>query len=136
MNNVTTCFTLIDISATGVTKGTGEARDQQRNWESVVQLLGLRAQPFFNQAPIRWDNESLENFDFGDFYEGNHTVWAFQFSGDREDSYLLEELDEDFEQIPIILGLEETARFMLPLFHTKGLLKNIYFIQHPGINII
>jgi hypothetical protein len=136
MNNVTTCFTLIDVTATGVTKGLGEARDQQRNWESVVQLLGLRAQPFVNRTPVRWDDESLKYFEFGNFYEGHHTVWAFQFSGDREDSYLIEELDKDFDQIPIVLGLDETARFMLPLFHTQGFLKNIHFIQRPGINIV
>lgn len=135
MSKVITCLTLIDISATGVTKGNSEARDQQRNWESVVQLLGLRAQPHILKRPAKWENESLKYFEFGEFYEGHHTVWAFQFTGDREDAYIFEQLNEDFDQIPITLGLDETARFMLPLFHTQGLLKNIYFISYPGINI-
>ena len=39
-------------------------------------------------------------------------------------------LQRDFEQIPIISGLNKTARFMLPIFYPHGAIKNIYFKQH------
>jgi hypothetical protein len=47
----------------------------------------------------------------------------------------VDQLEQDFEQTPIVLGLEETARFMLPIFHSYGTLKNIYFIQKESLNI-
>ena len=41
-----TGLTLVDITATGVTRNGEElARNQQRNWETVVQTMGLGAQP-------------------------------------------------------------------------------------------
>jgi hypothetical protein len=36
---------------------------------------------------------------------------------------------QDIEQVPIITGLEETARFMLPIFYPYGTIKNIYIKQ-------
>lgn len=135
MTQIVTALTLIDITHTGVTKGHGESRDQQRNWETVLQVLGLKTQPVIVNEPICWTNESMDYFEFGEFYEGSHTVWAFQFASEREDIYTHEVLEQDFDQVPVILGLEETARFMLPIFHTTGLLKNIYFVYKPGLNI-
>jgi hypothetical protein len=32
----------------------------------------------------------------------------------------------DFEQVPVVTGLTETARFMLPIFYPYGAIKNIY----------
>ncbi len=135
MSPLITCMTLIDITETGVIKGSGHARDQQRNWETVLQLLGLKTQPLIVQPPVCFINENLEFFEFGDFYSGSHSVWAFQFRGERDDFYFIDQLEQDFEQTPIILGLEETARFMLPIFHSYGTLKNIYFIQKESLNI-
>jgi hypothetical protein len=36
---------------------------------------------------------------------------------------------QDIEQVPIVTGLEETARFMLPIFYPYGTIKNIYIKQ-------
>jgi len=135
MSPLITCMTLIDITETGVIKGAGQGRDQQRNWETVLQLLGLKTQPLIITSPVCFINENLEYFEFGEFYQGSHSVWAFQFRGERDDFYAVDQLEEDFEQTPIVLGLEETARFMLPIFHSYGTLKNIYFIQKESLNI-
>jgi hypothetical protein len=129
MEPVITAFTLIDITATGTVRGESLQRDQQRNWETVLQVLGLKTQPIIIHYPTVWLNEELKYFEFGDFYEGTHSVWAWQFRGERDDFYNLDILEQDFDQVPIILGLEETARFMLPVFFTQGHLKNIYFKQ-------
>ena len=136
MSPLITCITLIDITETGVTKGESQQRDQQRNWETVLQLLGLKTQPLIIKHPVCWLNEDLKFLNFGEFYEGVHTVWAFQFKGERDDFYTLDQLEEDFDAVPITLGLDETARFMLPVFHTRGTLKNIYFIQSDSLNNI
>ena len=129
-------MTLIDITETGITKGSGEYRDQQRNWETILQLLGLKTQPLIVQGPVCFENENLDFFEFGEFYQGVHHVWAFQFRGERDDFYTIDQLEEDFEQVPVVTGLAETARFMLPIFHSYGTLKNIYFIQKESLNII
>jgi hypothetical protein len=55
-------MTLVDLTETGVTKGSGELRDQQRNWETVLQLLGLKTQPLIVQSPVCFKNENLEFF--------------------------------------------------------------------------
>lgn len=127
MGPVITAFTLVDVTATDVTKGESLARDQHRNWETVMQVLGLKTQPVIIHYPAYWLNEELQYFQFGDFYEGSHTVWAWQFRGERNDFYSIEMLEEDFDQVPVILGLQETAKFMLPVFFSRGHLKNIYF---------
>jgi len=135
MSPLITCMTLIDITETQVIKGSDHYRDQQRNWETVLQLLGLKTQPLIIKSPVCFIKENLEHFEFGEFYQGSHSVWAFQFRGERDDFYAVDQLEQDFEQTPIILGLEETARFMLPIFHSYGTLKNIYFIQKESLNI-
>lgn len=132
------CFTLIDITATGITRGNTKERDQQRNWETVLQVLGLKTQPIIHNGIEITKNINLEEVPpgyFGDFYQGSHTVWGFKFSSETEDVYTLDNLYEDFEQVPVILGLDETARFMLPIFHSYGTLKNIHFFPASELNI-
>jgi hypothetical protein len=62
------CSTLFDITATGVT-GTykaahatdpsawNRARNQQRNWETITQLIGMRTQLYNVTTPIRAGNQ-------------------------------------------------------------------------------
>ncbi len=38
-------ISLVDITATGVTRGEGKQRNQQRNWETVLQTIGILTQP-------------------------------------------------------------------------------------------
>lgn len=135
MSSIITCLTLVDITETGVTKGQSHSRDQQRNWESVLQMLGLKTQPVIIKSPVMFAAEDMTHFEFGEFYEGYQNVWAFQFTGERTDFTDVKQLEEDFNEIPITMGLDETARFMLPIFLTSGLLKNIYFLDHQGLNI-
>ena len=135
MTPLITALTLIDITPTNAIRGESLERDQQRNWETVLQMLGLKTQPIIVNGPTCWNNERLDEFEFGKFYEGTHNVWAFQFRGERDDYYDMSLLEEDFDQVSVITGLTETARFMLPLFHTHGHLKNIYF-KHFELELI
>lgn len=131
-----TGFTLVDITATGVTRFRPEVeheRNQQRNWETTMQALGLRTQPLHITIPVtkELDISPWENV-FGNMYEGVHKVWIFSWAVDREDIFLsgadeIGGLCSDFEQVPIVNGLNETAKFMLPIFHPYGGIKNIHF---------
>lgn len=130
------CVTLIDITNTGIKYGNSKERDQQRNWETVLQVLGLKTQPMIKDLPVMLGNINVSkvNYLFGEFYEGQQSLWAFNFYCEHN-IYTLEQLQEDFEQVPVILGLDETARFMLPIFHSYGTLKNIHFYSSDELNI-
>jgi hypothetical protein len=130
-NRQYTLLTLVDITRTGALHGSGLVRDQQRNWETVLQTIGLRAQPLDIQGPIVLEGP-LESLEFGEFYQGDHRVWVVNFSVEHDDVWLEDNdpvggLERDFAQVPILVGLAETAKFMLPIFHPYGSIKNIYF---------
>jgi hypothetical protein len=121
----------MDITVTNVTRGESIQRNQQRNWESLIQALSLKT-----QIEVVVDPEKVENFQitsiFENFYDPFQTVWAFGFYSEKN-IYTEDILISDCNNIPMITGLEETARFMLPITHTRGSLKNIYFMRTPTL---
>jgi len=140
-----TGITLVDITATQVTKHSAEdelLRNQQRNWETVLQCIGIKAQPQLIEGPYRRTLMIDENTLFPEIYFGKQEVWFFSFGVEHEDVFLLKNdpvgaLDEAFAQVPIICGLEETARFMLPIFYPYGSIKNICFMKgRMNLNIV
>ena len=130
-------FSLVDITATGVIRDQDSdslARNQQRNWETLLQCIGLRTQPLNIQSPEIIGPVDLSQYHFGDFYSGEHRIWTWAWTTEREGVYDLNGraqagLLQDLEQVPIITGLTETARFMLPIFYPHGTIKNIYITQ-------
>ena len=128
-----TGYTLVDITNTGVTRDRGtqeHERNQQRNWETVIQCISLRAQPMNMVQQIQ--EMDLEHLEFGEMYTGMQKVWSFAFTTEYEDVYTkLDDpvgfLDDSVDTVPVITGLDETARFLLPIFYTSGAIKNIYF---------
>lgn len=130
-------LTLVDITETSVVRHTSELeykRNQQRNWEAVLQTIGIRAQPMRIKGPSQLEL-NLDALQFGESYHGVHKVWGFEFSVEHDDVFRsgddpLYFLETDFNQVPIITGLDETARFLLPIFYTHGAIKNIYFFLH------
>jgi len=132
--------TLVDITRTGVIRGDNDPkRNQQRNFETVLQILGLRTQPMVIRPPeATVVPEDMIEFWFGDVYHDmEQRVWTMYFSADRPDAYAdstnpVGHLLSDFEQVPIITGLDETARFLLPIFYPHGAIKNIHLMLYPN----
>jgi hypothetical protein len=128
-----TGFTLVDITATGVTRGAdNHRRSQQSNWETVLQTIGLGAQPIVVAPPVILEDINTDYLEFGEFYQGLHRAWVWHFAVEHESVFLQDDnpvgrLNQYFEQVPIISGLDESARFMLPIFHPYGSIRNIYF---------
>ena len=132
-----TLVTLVDITRTGVTKNTPEqefVRNQQRNWESVLQVIGLRSQPITVVEPYsEMIPEDVVNNIFGEMHHGqDQRVWCANFAVEHKDVFKKDKdqlgfLKDDFNQVPVICGLDETARFILPIFYSYGSLKNIIF---------
>jgi hypothetical protein len=130
-------YSLVDITPTGITRSNDPdsmERNQQRNWETVLQCMSLRTQPLNISRPTIIDTNELdvsELFEFGDMYSGPQKVWVWSWAVEREGIYDTDKplggLHKDFEQVPIVTYLSETARFMLPIFYPYGSIKNVYF---------
>lgn len=135
--------TLIDITKTGVIRGNSKDRDQQRNWETVLQVLSLRTQPVIIEGPVKIDSVDFKKHlglkeTYGEFYHDfpfPQTIWAIRFSSEQSGIYTIEQLYEDFDKVPFIMGLDETVRFMLPMFNSYGSLKNIHLFMDNELNI-
>lgn len=127
-----TGFSLIDITSTGVIRGNDSLeRNQQRNWESVLQTINLISQPFDIDGPRMLDI-NLDYLEFGEFYQGQHNVWVWSWCTEHSGAFSLGDnpagrLEDYFNQVPIIAGLTETSRFILPIFYSHGAIKNVYF---------
>lgn len=135
--NFYTCATLVDITSTGVIRHTIEnefKRNQQRNWETVIQCISLRAQPQLIDGPECLDVSIDESNVFGEYFSNTkQRVWIFTFGVEPSEVFTLEndpvgQLDQAFAQVPIICGLNETAKFILPIFYPYGSIKNICFM--------
>jgi hypothetical protein len=123
-------YTLVDITETGMLHNEGTERDQQRNYQTVVQTIGIYTQPVSVQQSTQ--ECDLSSLNFGADYKGIHRVWLMRFSIDYNGIFENQKgrtgiLVDAFNEVPIIVGLLETARFILPCFFATGPLKNIYF---------
>jgi hypothetical protein len=129
------CQTFFDITATGVTghfkssrvpfcDRTGAniegeiawnyARNQQRNWETVTQLIGMRTQIFELSDPVNKDN-----------------IWCFEFEVETPDVFgtpenPVELLLADANGVPMLTSLGELGDIS-PLLVVSGDRQNIWF---------
>lgn len=123
----------MDITPTGCTSYSPEKeleRNQQRNWETILQIISLRTQPTIISTTAIEDN--LKNFQFGVNYTGVHKIWTFEFAVEYSDIYRENSdnyglLKYDFKITPVIIGLTETAKPAMSLFYVSGPWNNIYF---------
>ena len=99
--------TLIDITNTGQTKFRSEDRlaiNQQANWNTFLQVIGLRANPYFNEKPIMVSELDITDSEFGQAFKGKHNL------------------------VPVIAGLTESVTINNNAFRTKDdASKNIIF---------
>jgi len=131
------CRTLFDCTFTGVTghlrpqqlpftTKTGlvidtaeqwnRSRNQQRNWESILQIISLRTQPMNVVAPVK--QKDGWHFAFEVEAEG---VLSSDFASDD-----LAGLVADCEGVPMVIDLEEDAVVTATL-HAQGVNQNIWF---------
>lgn len=135
-------YTLVDITQTNVNRGSSNdlKRDQERNYQTLLQTLSLRTQPLNVTQPIMFQKGTIleDKINLGGMYVGEHALWTMDFSVEFEGIFenangptglLLEDLNE----VPIINGLEETARFILPCFFSYGACKNIEVLKNSKL---
>jgi len=131
------CRTLFDCSYTGVTghfrsseipfvDRAGQqitnqidwhrSRNQQRNWETLMQIIGLRTQP---QDVTRPECKSSE--------------WCFEFVAEATGVYSLTDSDDplaglkqDCDGVPMVTGINEQTG-IAPTIKVSGSKQNIWF---------
>ena len=133
------CYTLIDITSTGFTKrpttpADSIKRNQQRNYETFLQLISLRSQPTIAHPPIKLENVDITQYKFGSYYLADiftYHVWYFDFESEHVDSFStttspVGSLVNDFVNVPVIGNLTETAKIN-SVINTLGNKRNTYF---------
>ena len=108
--------TLFDITNTGHVSNRMHTleRNQQRNWETLIQALGLRAQINVIAPPTVVNNR-----------------WQFDFEVEPDDVFAhnsdpVYHLKQDLDLIPMITGLGEQIA-VDPVIRTSGPNTNIWF---------
>jgi len=134
-------YTLVDITDTGVYRSEADQlrRNQQRNWETVLQILGLRTQPVEIVSAHTSTQVDLSLYKFGKKFTGLQNCWQFMFYVEQQDIFgdinnPTNLFAHDFNSIPIIINLTETVKLDLPLFQTNGEFKNIYFEVYSNLD--
>jgi len=99
------------------------ARNQNSNFNTVIQLLQLRGNITWESPPLKTEVPTLSNHCFGHFYEGKQNIWNFQFFveqsgvyGDMREPTSL--LGQDFHQVPVVSFCKETVTFPNSTFDT------------------
>ena len=127
-------YSLVDITQTNIVASiNSKERNQQRNWETLVQVLSLRVQLLTLSAP-QLVSLDVTGSAFGSNFTGQQNVWTFKFSTEQEGVFAnatrpYGTLESDFVNVPVILGLDETAPIITPTFTVSGPNTNIYFEQ-------
>ncbi|NDB64852.1 MAG: hypothetical protein EB168_04170 [Euryarchaeota archaeon] len=136
------CWTLADITETKFTgrpKNQHELRlrNQQRNLETFLQLIGMRNQPTLMLPPTQLKEQDISPYNFGEHYLQSvgfrYNVWMFAVDVEQPSAFdnqngRLQALMEDFDGVPIITGLEETARIGNTI-NTLGARRNTFFMH-------
>ena len=114
----TQILTLIDVTQTNARRdGDEKEYSQQSNFNSLCQTAMLRS----NLVPIKTETKfgGIATIGFGNDYKGKHRYWIVTFDDEREVPITQEMFAEDFDLIPMIVNLEETAKMEDPAFYTK-----------------
>jgi len=147
-----TCYTLFDITNTGVImpynrdlpafidtsgqpvfneKTWDRSRNQQRNWDTIVQIISMRAQPMVLQSS-RVEEVDLSDYSFGEEYTGIVKVWSFRFGIEAKDAFKkgkdpVGALFEDSNLVPMSIDLTEKISIDPACIITSGAKANTYF---------
>jgi len=129
--------TFFDITATGITghfkpakipfrdaagntitdlESWTRSRNQQRNWETITQILGLRTQLFRLQTPVT---------------DTTNSAWMFEFETETDHIYgddadPTRVLRSDADGVPMLVELDNRPE-LLPMLATSGPTQNIWF---------
>ncbi len=107
-------YTLVDITATNQYRGSDKlTRNQQQNFDTVLQTLGLKGNVYFDKIPKKipatiFGNDKID-------------CWYFEWTMEISDLFVKDtdpigQLKELFEFVPFIDNLTEHVRFDSAVF--------------------
>ena len=144
MTNIIRCYTLFNITKTGVRQRGKipddvqvdkfiKQRNSQNNFDTLLQVISLRSQPEVFKDPMSLRN-NLKDLKFGFIYESTNEfcdVWYFDFEvhhpsvfGDEIDSF--GNLYKDCTNIPM-MKVEKEHSMLSNFLDISPELKNVYF---------
>lgn len=120
--------TLVDITETGARRSEDPKQfRQQQNFQTVMQTIGLRVNPIYVKSP-QIIKDVPGKYNLGSKYKTKQNIWEYVFDIEYEDGLDVDTLVNDFNLIPIITDLDETAKFENAHFVTKNTeVCNIFF---------
>jgi hypothetical protein len=125
-------LSLIDITKTKVRRGQFEdvkIVNQFSNYMAFENSLLLRSNMNIVSGPSA-ERQDITNLIFGDNYQGEHMVWTTVIEPDFPDAVSIDTLQEDFDLVPMLIGLNETVNIKTGVFRTKDLdYTNVLFIK-------
>ena len=127
--------TLVDVTETKARRGDEKFKlSQQANYMTMLQTAGLRINP--TPLSLEAKTKDIGDLGFGTSFTGKQRYWTFQFSFETEAGLNQELLENDFDLVPFLTGLEETADFKNAVFRTKDEKdKNILFTVKNNLHI-
>lgn len=145
-------YTLLDITNTGIVRNFKKdflpytdkngniinseqewlfGRRQERNYETLLQVLSLRTQPMDIEGPIIIEDD-IKKYQFGKQYKTQHPIWMMEFGYETVNALATDDdpiglLYSDCNNVPMIVNLNEGGN-VSPYIDCVDT-KNTYFIQ-------
>lgn len=148
MSHRISCYTLFDITKTGVlnrgrpgvdvedTQTWITKRNTQCNFDTILQVISLRAQPEVVSEPKKVEVIIDKNSSFGSIYQDNkkHNVWKFDFeiqyaSVFEDETSELGALYNDCDGVPMLKSGLEIGNLNDQLCIDNGN-RNVYFVKY------
>lgn len=106
-----------------------KAVNQYANYMTFENSLQLRSNVNIVEGPMI-EKMDISNFKFGESYKGEHSVWSVLIEPDFPDAVKQEFFEEDFDLIPMIIGLDETITIKTGVYRTTDPdYTNVLFIK-------
>ena len=124
----TQILTLIDVTNTNARRNDDDQKEyaQQSNLNTLIQTASLRAN--LTPTKIELKHGGISTLGFGVNFKGKQKYWIITVEDERETPITEEMFKDDFDLVPITLGLDETAEMEKPVILTKdSRRKNIAF---------
>ena len=133
MNHQYIIYTTVDITYTGITSNSKKTsasdlmRNQQRNFDTLCQVISLRANIYNPVVYIQSMNAITDIFPNPNLPD-EYLCWTMEFYCDHSGVFgeNNQELHYDLHMTPIIPALTETVPQFPPYFISYGELRNIF----------
>ena len=126
-------ITLVDITRTIPTRDEPDRKkiNQQANFDSLIQTIGLRSIIDWNIDPV------MSTGTLPVVNRGKASHWIWEFETEQTDLFLDADgptglLTKDLHGVPIITGLDDSADLTPPAFITLGRYPNTWIYLKPG----